>query len=148
MEFVSGVQDVRNKIIIAIGGSDMFLEQDHFGISMDSRESDILSAIDPAVREQTGESLRDTDGEWLFKVRKASDRQNIYVIPHSTAGDGTLDKCSDEVYDDGVVVSIMGNATKEEVESLVVGIRPYLADGVKMDWHYFGGRAVIKALRS
>lgn len=56
------------------------------------------------------------------------------------------EKCDQDVYEHGDVIMITGEATKTEIENLCRAIRPYLKDGIKLDWHYFGGRAVWKIL--
>lgn len=80
------MSEVINSIIIAISGTDLFLEPADYSIDFNSEERDILNAIEPAVRERVGESLKDSNGTFLYKVRKATERGNIYVIPNSTAG--------------------------------------------------------------
>lgn len=64
----------------------------------------------------------------------------------SSKSDLKSDCCNREVYERGEIIVVTGEATKYEVESICAAIRPYLREGVTLDWHYAGGRAVWKIL--
>lgn len=51
-------------------------------------------------------------------------------------------KCDEELYKDGVVAGIFGTFGANHFESLIVDLRSRLE--VSIDWHYVGGRAVVK----
>lgn len=76
---------VTNKIIVSAGTRDLFLDYADYGLSFESTESEILTAVNSVVREQLNVDLQD-EGDWLYKIRKAIDSQNIHVIPNSVAG--------------------------------------------------------------
>ena len=71
----------RNMIIVTVDGQDMHMPMASYGITMESNPSDVLSAVSPAVLEQTG-----VDISSYYKVSKAVNSDNIYVIPASVAG--------------------------------------------------------------
>ena len=77
--------DVNNKIITCIEGDDWIQDYSVFGLNFDNNEQEILEAIGPAIEEKFHVSIKDGDN-YLYKVRKAVDSQNIYIIPNSTAG--------------------------------------------------------------
>jgi hypothetical protein len=77
--------DITDKIIVCVDGADRFYDYDQFGLSFNSSESEILSAIRPAVQETFGVDLG-SSGNAFYKTRKAVDSRNTYVIPNSTAG--------------------------------------------------------------
>lgn len=71
----------RDMIIVTVDGQDMHMPMSSYGITMDSDTSDVINAISPAVREQTGVDITS-----YYKVSKALNSGNIYVIPASVAG--------------------------------------------------------------
>lgn len=76
----------RNKIIVSVAGEDEFFDYEELGLSFESPETDILSAIRPMIQEKYNQDIQDVSGSWLYKTRKAVTNQNIHVIPNSTAG--------------------------------------------------------------
>jgi hypothetical protein len=80
------MENVTDKIIVAISGEDEFLNYSDFGLTFDSAEEDVLNAIHPMLLEKHGSNIKDVNGSWLYKTRKAVTNRNIYVIPNSTAG--------------------------------------------------------------
>jgi hypothetical protein len=76
---------VSNKIIIAVAGEDMIVDYDDYGLSFDSNEQQFLEAVRPAISERFNVDIKDSSG-WLYKTRKATESQNVYLIPNSTAG--------------------------------------------------------------
>jgi len=73
--------EVTGKVFVTIGGRDYIKNYDDFGLTFDSTESEIISAISDAVREELGQDITS-----LYKVRKAENTKNIYIIPNSVAG--------------------------------------------------------------
>lgn len=87
LEVVGGnPAEVRERIIVAVAGEDEFLNYQDFGLTFESSEQNILTAIRPLIQEKFGVDLMGTGGAWLFKTRKAVTSRNIWVIPNSTAG--------------------------------------------------------------
>jgi len=76
--------EVSDKIIVSIAGDDTILEYANLGLTFDSPEDEVLSAIRPVIQEAHQTDIY--DGSWLYKVRKAVNSRNIHVIPNSTAG--------------------------------------------------------------
>jgi len=72
---------VENKIFVTIDGEDWQKDLDAIGLTFESSEQEIMERIVPMIREEYNEDITD-----LYKVRKATNTQNIYVIPNSTAG--------------------------------------------------------------
>ena len=79
------MSDVTNKIIIAVAGEDMIVNYEDYGLSFNSSETDFLDAVRPTVQERFNVDIKDSTG-WLYKTRKATESQNVYLIPNSTAG--------------------------------------------------------------
>jgi hypothetical protein len=78
--------DVRNRIVVSVAGEDEFINYSDFGLNFDSSEEAVLNAIRPFIQEKYSVDIRDRNGHWLYKTRKAVSNQNIHVIPNSTAG--------------------------------------------------------------
>lgn len=80
--------EITNKIIISIAGQDEIVDYETFGLTFDSTEEQILTAINPLIQEKYNTSLKSSTS-WLFKTHKAINSQNIHIIPNSTAGSTT-----------------------------------------------------------
>ena len=78
-------EQIQNKIIIAVAGQDRHVDFADFGLTFESNDTEILESIGPMVHETFNVNIMDR-GQWLYKVRRALDNQNIYIIPNSTAG--------------------------------------------------------------
>lgn len=66
-------------------------------------------------------------------------------MSETTYFDKETARCDDEVYRKGEVITVLGDHPgSERIEAWVVRIRK--ASGQRVDWHFFAGRAVIKAL--
>lgn len=71
----------RNKVFVTIAGQDWQKDLETVGLTFDSSEQDIMNAIAPVIQEEFNQDIRD-----LYKIRKATNNQNIYIIPSSVAG--------------------------------------------------------------
>jgi hypothetical protein len=80
------ITQITQKIIVSIAGEDEIIDYSTFGLSFDSSESEVLSAIQPFIKEKYETDIMSSTGSWLYKTRKASTSQNIHIIPNSTAG--------------------------------------------------------------
>ena len=89
-ELFNNIDEIRGKLIISISGEDEILSYQTMGLTFESTEAEILEAVRPMIQEKYHVDLRDTDGDWLYKVRKAVTKQNIHLIPNSTAGEDSL----------------------------------------------------------
>ena len=74
------------KIIITLESEEVILDQEEMDVSFDSPPQEILEKISQAVQEEKGISLRNDEGDFLYKVRKVTSSQNIYLYPDSVAG--------------------------------------------------------------
>ena len=74
-------EEVTNTIFVTIDGDDFQIKLAALGLDFDASESQIMDRIVPIVEEEFNTNIRD-----LYKVRKAINSQNIYIIPSSTAG--------------------------------------------------------------
>ena len=74
-----------NTLFMVLEGQDYQVKLDRLGLSFDSSENEILTRIRPMVQEIYNVDIQ-RNGNWLYKVRKATNSQNIHVIPNSTAG--------------------------------------------------------------
>jgi hypothetical protein len=81
IELISSNDDFQNKIVVTINGQDWQRNLDDLGLSFDSSESEIMEAVTPMIREEFNEDITD-----LYKIRKATNNQNIFIIPNSVAG--------------------------------------------------------------
>ncbi len=72
---------VTGKIIVSIDGCDWIRDLVSFGLTIDSSEQEIMSAVSSAIREEFN-----TDITNYYKVRKALNSQNVHIIPNSVAG--------------------------------------------------------------
>lgn len=72
---------VQNKIFITIEGEEVQLDQETVGISFDDSEEEIMDKVAPIVEESHNIDISD-----LYKVRKMTNSENIFIIPNSTAG--------------------------------------------------------------
>lgn len=78
--------EIRGKIIVPIGGQDYHKDYIDLGLSFESTEEEILEMVRPILNEEFDSDIKDSNTGWLFKVHKALDNRNIYIIPNSTAG--------------------------------------------------------------
>ncbi len=74
-----------NTLFMVLEGQDYQVKLDRLGLSFDSSENEILTQIRPMIQEIYNVDIQ-RNGNWLYKVRKATNSQNIHVIPNSTAG--------------------------------------------------------------
>jgi hypothetical protein len=72
---------VTDTLFVTLDGQDFQRPLDHFNLSIDSTEAEVIAAIAPAVREQFGVDVTED-----YKTRKAYEARNIFLIPASTAG--------------------------------------------------------------
>lgn len=72
---------MENKIIVIINGEEHSYDYETFGLTFDSTDSEIITAISGAVSESFG-----TDISQYYKVQKVLNTRNIYIIPNSVAG--------------------------------------------------------------
>jgi hypothetical protein len=79
------VENITDKIFIAVAGADFIVKYNDYGLTFDSSEVEFLEALRPAIQERYNVDIKDTSG-WLYKTRKASESRNVYLIPNSTAG--------------------------------------------------------------
>ncbi len=79
-------EEITDKVILTVNSQDKHIDYDRLGLSFDSSNEEVLEAVRPVVQEIFNEDIKDTDGSWLFKTRKAENNKNIYVIPNLTAG--------------------------------------------------------------
>jgi len=78
---LEAADNVVEKIFVTIGGQDWQRDLSDLGLSFDSSESEIMNRIVPIIKEEFGENISE-----YYKVRKALNSHNIFVIPNSTAG--------------------------------------------------------------
>lgn len=83
---VAGEEGPSNRIIVSISGEDEFLRYQDYGLTFESTEQQVLEAIRGTILEKYGADLKDASGRWLYKMRKATQRQNLHIIPNSVAG--------------------------------------------------------------
>lgn len=57
-------------------------------------------------------------------------------------------RCDPDVYENGIGVGFFRNLSPPTIETILADWRQYLKPGAKVDWHYMGGRAVVRVLGS
>lgn len=83
---ISPEQNVTDKIIICIEGQDWIQDLGSTTVTFDSTETEILESVRSGIQEKFSVDIKDETSGWLYKVRKATDNRNIYILPNSTAG--------------------------------------------------------------
>ena len=87
------IPELTEKVILTIRGEDQIYEFDQLGITFDSPEREILTALDGVIRE-SNITIRDENGdgesgnEFTFTVRKSTNTRLIHVYPKDPAGGG------------------------------------------------------------
>ena len=76
---------LRNEVTVMIGGQANSMPMDSLGVSMDSTDEEIRSAVTGIV-EELGSSLVDEHGIASFAVRRATNTNQILVYPKPVAG--------------------------------------------------------------
>jgi len=76
----------RNKLIVPIQRQDYQRDLSDLGLSFDSTDEEILETIRPVLVEVFDKDIKDDRTGWIYKIHRAEDRHNIYVIPNSEAG--------------------------------------------------------------
>jgi len=66
-------------------GHDFQKKLEDLGLSFESTDDEVLSTIRPLIQEAFNIDIKN-GSEWLFKVHRADDRGNFYIIPNSVAG--------------------------------------------------------------
>lgn len=86
LQVVAENQDLQNTLIIAVEGQDRHIPYADLALTFSSSTDDILEVVRPMIQEGFGVDIKDGYSGWLYKVQKATNNQNIYIIPNSTAG--------------------------------------------------------------
>ena len=73
--------NVHNKIFVTIDGRDWQKDLSELGLTFSSSEREIMECLTPIIQEEFNQDISGT-----FKIRKAVNSQNIYIIPNSVAG--------------------------------------------------------------
>lgn len=69
------------KVIVTVEGNDFIKDLSDYGLSFESNDRDVIDALAPVIREEFGVDISD-----YYKVRKAVNNRNVYIIPSSVAG--------------------------------------------------------------
>jgi len=78
--------EVRNEVVVTVGGRDVRIPLDSLSLTMDSSERDVLNAIRTVVQSRENVDIQDDTGVFSFSVRKALNSNTIYVYPKPVAG--------------------------------------------------------------
>ena len=87
IELLNPDDTVTHKVFVTIDGQDWQRNLSDVGLSFDSSEAEIMDVIVPLIEEEFDTNIRD-----LYKIRKATNNENIFIIPNSVAG-GRYSKC-------------------------------------------------------
>ena len=81
----TSADQVTGRIFLVIEGDEYQATLETLGLTFDSSEDEILTTIRPIIQEVFNIDIM-RNGGWLYKTRKATNTQNIHIIPNSTAG--------------------------------------------------------------
>lgn len=81
IEILDPENTTRNKLFVTIAGQDWQKDLEDLSLTINSSEEEIMSIIVPIIQEEFNEDISDT-----YKIRKAINNENIFIIPNSTAG--------------------------------------------------------------
>lgn len=81
IEILDPENTTRNKLFVTIAGQDWQKDLEELSLTINSSEEEIMSIIIPIIQEEFNEDISDT-----YKIRKAINNENIFIIPNSTAG--------------------------------------------------------------
>lgn len=81
IELLNPDNTVREKVFVTIEGQDWQRDLNELGLTFDSSEQEIMEVIVPLIEEEFDTNIRD-----LYKIRKATNNQNVFIIPNSVAG--------------------------------------------------------------
>lgn len=81
IEILDPENTTRNKLFVTIAGQDWQKDLEELSLTINSSEEEIMSIIVPIIQEEFNEDISDT-----YKIRKAINNENIFIIPNSTAG--------------------------------------------------------------
>jgi hypothetical protein len=81
VELLNPDNTTRERLFVTIEGQDWQRSLEELNLTFDSSEQEIMDAIVPLIQEEFNTDIRD-----LYKIRKATNNQNIFIIPNSTAG--------------------------------------------------------------
>jgi len=79
-------EEVRNEVVVTVGGRDIRIPLDSLSLTMDSSEREVLNAIRPTVQNRENVDIQDDTGVFSYSVRKALNSNTIYVYPKPVAG--------------------------------------------------------------
>ncbi len=74
------------EIIITLESEEKHYPYAEFDVTFDSTGDEILEAISPAILEEFGVNLQESQGEYIFTVKKVESSKNTYIFPKSPAG--------------------------------------------------------------
>ena len=77
--------NLTNSVIVTVGGQDQQFTLDQLGLTMESTNAQVLAAVQGIITEM-GQSLQDSDNDFVYQVVKATNSNNIYVVPKSDWG--------------------------------------------------------------
>lgn len=73
------------EIIVIIESEEKHLNFEDFDVTFDSTAEEILEAVSPAILEEYGVNLQESE-ENLYTVKKVESSGNIFLYPKSPAG--------------------------------------------------------------
>lgn len=73
--------EVTNRFVVVVEGREYSQQLDRFGLTFDSSEQEIISAVRQEILEATRQDI-----SRHYKVQKETNTRTVYIIPNSTAG--------------------------------------------------------------
>ena len=77
--------NLRNSVIVTVNQQDQQFTLEQLGLTMESTNQEVLNAVQGIITEM-GQSLQDDDRDFVYQVVKATNSNNIYVVPKSDWG--------------------------------------------------------------
>ena len=60
------------------------------------------------------------------------------------ATDGPIRPCADDIFRDGTAICVIASISSNRMERFIQSVA--ISTGERVDWHFVGGRAVVKVL--
>ena len=74
------------EVIITLSSTEKHYSFEQLGITFESTDAEILSALKPVLLEEEGFNIEEEQEDGYFTIKRVDSSQNLYVFPKSTSG--------------------------------------------------------------
>jgi len=80
--------EMTDKVVVTVKGNDYTYTYEQLGVTFDSPEIEVLSAVNGILREAESVSIEDSEdpGNFIYGVRKSTNTRMTYVYPKDPLG--------------------------------------------------------------